>query len=75
HGFFWVPQESTFAGGLLVRFGSSMAQRRTWRSWSLSTPDWIRRDRHALHLLYLWRALHLGWLVLVVSFFLVLVFR
>jgi len=73
HGFFWVPQESTFARGLLVRFGSSMAQRHILRSWLLATPEWIRRDQRALHLLYWWRGLIFGWLALLVSFFLVLV--
>ena len=77
HGFFWVPRESTFAGGLLVRFGSSMAQRHVWRSWLFSTPAWIRRDRHALHTLYWLRGLLFGWLGLFASFILVLllVFR
>jgi len=75
HGFFWVPRESTFARGLLVRFGSSLAQRLTWRSWLFSTPRWIEHDRHALHLLYWWRALVIGWLSLFVSFLLLLVVR
>lgn len=75
HGFFWVPQEVTFARGLLVRFGSSLAQRRTWRSWLFSTPGWIKRDRHTLYLLYWLRGLIFGWLILFVSFLLVLVFR
>ncbi len=73
HGFFWLPPESTFARGLLVRFGSSMAQRHIWRAWLLSTPDWIRHDRRALRFLFWWRALILGWFALLVSFFLVLV--
>lgn len=72
HGFFWVPQESTFARGF-VRFGSSLAQHRAWRSWLFSTPDWIKRDRQALHRLYWLSGLFFGWLALIASFILVLV--
>ncbi|HEX3086547.1 MAG TPA: hypothetical protein VHP99_18575 [Pyrinomonadaceae bacterium] len=75
HGFFWVPRECTFAGGLLVRFGSSLAQRHIWRSWLFSTPVWIKRDRQSLNVLYWWRGLNFGWLAFIVSFFLVLVLR
>ena len=81
HGFFWVPWESTYTrGSFLVRFGivrlgSALAHRRAYRRWLLSTPDWIKRDRRILRLLYWWRGLLLGWTALVVSFFLVLLFR
>ena len=74
HGFFWVPQEAAFARGLLVRLGSSFAQRRIWRTWLFSTPGWIKRDRHTRNLLYWWRALIFGWLALFASFLLFLVF-
>ena len=75
HGFFWVPRESTFARGLLVRLGSSIAQRHTWRSWLFSMPGWIKRDAHTRRLLYWWRAVIFGWLAFVAAFFGVLVLR
>jgi len=73
HGIFWVPPECTFAGGWLVRFSSSMANRRLMRVWLFSTPDWMKRDRYALRLLYWWRALIGGWVAAFVFFFLVLI--
>jgi hypothetical protein len=75
HGIFWVPPECTFAGGWLVRFSSSMANRRIMRLWLFSTPDWMTSDRSALRLLYWWRALVVGWLAALAGFFMVLILR
>jgi hypothetical protein len=70
HGVFWVPQECTLAGGWLVRLGSSVAKHHRWRVWLFSTPAWMKRDQHTLHLLYWWRALVIGWHSAFVSFLL-----
>lgn len=75
HGFFWVPSECIFAAGLLVRFGSVVSHRQVWRSWLFSTPGWINRDRRARLILRCWRGVVFGWLALIVSFFLILIFR
>jgi len=61
HGFFWVPPESRFAGGWLVRFGSSAAQRRKSFAWLFSTPEWMREDERALRLVFWLRILVLSW--------------
>src|SRR6266576_3217303 len=62
-GYFWVPEGATLFGGRLVRFGSALAGSYRWRVWLWSTPAWIKGDRHALRLLYWWRALYVGPLV------------
>jgi hypothetical protein len=41
-GFFWVPHETTFAGGWLIHLGSSVARTRKSYVWLFSTPDWMR---------------------------------
>src|SRR5260370_31874368 len=69
HGFFWVPPEITFAGGWLVRLGSSVAMQRKTYLWLFSTPAWMRRDRKALRLRLCLPTLVIGWYsALVVSF-------
>lgn len=67
HGFFWVPPESRFAGGLLVRFGSSAAQQRKAVGWLFSTPRWMRPDPRARRLVLWFRVLALSWIVGLVS--------
>ncbi len=61
HGFFWVPPESRCAGGWLVRFGSSAAQRRKSIGWVFVTPEWMRGDPQALRLVFWLRVLVLTW--------------
>jgi hypothetical protein len=61
HGFFWVPRESRFAGGWLVRFGSSSAHWRNSFAWLFSTPEWMRGDDRALRLVRWLRILVLSW--------------
>src|SRR5688500_10529772 len=52
HGFFWVPSEVTFARGWLIHLDSTVARMRKSYVWVFSTPEWVRRDRKARHLLY-----------------------
>ena len=61
HGFFWVPPEARFAGGLLVRLGSSAALQRKSFAWLFSTPEWMRRDQRALRLVRWFRVLVFSW--------------
>ena len=61
HGFFWVPPEARFAGGLLARFGSSAALQRKSFAWLFSTPEWMRRDKRALRLVRWFRVLVFSW--------------
>ena len=75
HGIFWVPQECRLAGGWLIRLGSSVAKHNRWRGWLFSTPAWMKRDQHTLHLLYWWRGLMIGWNSACVVFMLFLIFR
>ncbi len=67
HGFFRVPPEAQFAGGLLARFGSSAAQQRKSFAWLFSTPNWIRHDPRARRLVFWFRVLVLSWNVGLVS--------
>lgn len=61
HGFFWVPPEARFAGGWLVRFGSSAAHWRKSFAWIFSTPEWMQRDKKARRLVFWLRTLVLIW--------------
>jgi hypothetical protein len=61
HGIFWIPKESTFAGGWLIRLGSAISTKRKSYVWLFSTPAWMKGDRNALRLLFCWRALIFGW--------------
>ena len=61
HGFFWVPPEARFAGGWLVRFRSSAAQRRKSFTWLFSTPEWMQSNERALRLVFWLQILVLSW--------------
>jgi hypothetical protein len=73
NGFFWVPRDATVLGGLVVRFGSSLAGRHNWRVWLWSTPAWMKRDPRVLRLLHWWRGLFIGSQVGIVLAVLILV--
>jgi hypothetical protein len=60
HAFFWVPREVR-SGGWLIQFGSSVARMRKSYVWVFSTPEWVRKDKNARHLLYWLRILVISW--------------
>jgi|SRR5882724_4735424 len=75
HGVFWVPKESTFANGLLVRLGSSVASHRRSYLWLFATPKWTKHDRTARRLLSWLRALIFGWHLALAGAVLLVIFR
>lgn len=61
HGFFWVPSEVKRLGGWAVSMRSDFASKRCSYVWLFSTPDWVRNDQKAKHLLYWLRILAVIW--------------
>ena len=74
-GFFWVPNETTIANGLVVNPGSSLARRKAVYGWLFSSPDWVAADRTGRRLLRLLRAVVLGWHAALVIVFGIALFR
>ncbi len=61
HGFFWGHREAQMSGGLMVGFGSTFAFQRCAFTWLFSTPEWAKKDRKALDLLYRFRVAVASW--------------
>ena len=74
-GFFFVPNETTMAKGILVNPGSSLARRKAAYGWLFSSPDWVATDRTARRLLLLLRVVFFGWYAALIGVFGIALFR
>ena len=74
-GFFFVPNETMVAKGLLINPGSSLARRKIAYRWLFSSPEWVANDQTARRLLLFLRVVTFGWYVALFAVFGIALFR